>query len=108
MGDRSTVGLIEPAGKETRMRIIRRKRTVTIETCSFRKWQDEGSEETFSCPNCGKTFESNPLLGAAIEKYLPEIVDEPKSVLALPEAREAESSCDKGCNEKTGGNHNHE
>jgi hypothetical protein len=82
------------------MKIIRRKRTIKIETCAFRQWQEEGTESSFSCPNCGKTFGQNPELSAAIEKLLPEIVDEPKTVLALPEATDAESSCDEGCADK--------
>jgi hypothetical protein len=51
------------------MKIIRRRRTVTIETCAFRRWQTEGTEESFSCPNCGKVFEQEPLPGAT--KSLP-------------------------------------
>ena len=90
------------------MKIIRRKRTVTIETCSFRRWQDQGQEDSFHCPNCGKTFEPNPQLTAAIGKVLPEVVDEPKSYRALPPATGMESSCDEECTEKTGGNNNHE
>jgi transcription initiation factor IIE alpha subunit len=82
------------------MKIIRRKRTIKIETCAFRQWQDEGTDSSFSCPNCGKTFGQNPELSAAIEKLLPEIVDEPKAVLALPEATETESACDEVCAEK--------
>ena len=90
------------------MKIIRRKRTVTIQTCSFQKWQSERKGESFSCPNCGKTFEPNPQLEAAIEKHLPEILDERKQVLALPEANVPESSCDQGCTETPEGIDNHE
>ena len=83
------------------MKIIRRKRTIKIETCAFRQWQSEGTESSFSCPNCGKTFETNPELNAAIEKLLPELVEEEiTNVRALPEARDLEGSCDEGCAEK--------
>ena len=90
------------------MKIIRRKRTITIETCAFRRWQDEGKDGSFSCPNCGKTFQQNEPLNAAIEKLLPELVDEPKLVRALPEPTETESSCDEECETQVGGNNNHE
>ena len=81
------------------MKIIRRKRTVTIQTCAFRQWQSDGQDGSFSCPNCGKTFQQNAELNAAIEKVLPSIVDEPREVRALPAAPVSESSCEGKCNE---------
>ena len=90
------------------MKIIRRKRTIKIETCAFREWQDEGKDSSFSCPNCGKTFGQNPQLNAAIERLLPELVEEPIEIRALPEPKDSGSSCDQGCTEKLEGDHNHE
>lgn len=87
------------AERETRMKIIRRKRTIKIETCSFQQWRNDGAEGNFNCPHCGKTFEPNAPLNAAIAKLLPEVTeDEP--VLLLPEKSEtSDADCDQGCNE---------
>lgn len=90
------------------MKIIRRRRIVKTKTCAFRQWQSEGADGSFNCPNCGKTFDKDSQLNAAITKLLPELVDEPIVVHALPEAKDAESSCDEGCTEKSEGNNNHE
>ena len=89
------------------MKIIRRKRTIKIKTCAFRQWRSEGTNEDFSCPNCGKTFE-NAGLNAAIEKLRPEFVYDTVTVRALLEVKDSESSCAEGCAEKIGGNINHE
>lgn len=78
------------------MKIIRRKRTVTIKKCEFRQWQSEGTDERFSCPNCGKTFEQTEL-NAAIEKLRSELVDDTVTVRALLEAKDPESPCGEGC-----------
>jgi transcription initiation factor IIE alpha subunit len=89
------------------MKIIRRKRTITIKTCEFREWQSKGMDERFSCPNCGKTFE-NAELNAAIEKLRHELVDDTVTIRGLLEVKASDSSCEQRCSEKPEGKNNHE
>ena len=84
------------------MKIIRHKRTIKIKTCSFQQWQDAGSEGNFNCPHCGKTFEPNAPLNAAIAKLLPALVEE-KPVGLLPESSDTnDAGCDEVCADKEG------
>ena len=71
------------------MKIIRTKRTIKIETCSFQQWRDAGAEGDFNCPHCGKTVVPNAPLNAAIAKLRPELISE-KPVALLPEGSDAE------------------
>ena len=89
------------------MKIIRRKRTITIKKCAFRQWQSEKTDERFSCPNCGKTFE-NTELNAAIKRLREELVDDTVTIRGLLEVKDSDRSCDQRCTEKPEGNNNHE
>ena len=81
------------------MKIIRHKRTIKIKTCSFQQWQDAGAEGSFNCPHCGKTFEPNAPLNAAIAKLLPEIVEDPPVALLTQGSVTVDEGCDEGCSE---------
>ena len=70
------------------MKIIRRTRTIKIKTCSFQQWREDGAEGSFNCPHCGKTFEPNAPLNAAIAKLRPQLIED-KPVALLPESSEA-------------------
>ena len=86
------------------MKIIRRKRTVTVETCAFKRWESEGTGDTFGCPNCGKVFERNAEL-TAVNAQLTAVISELKRKGELIEAPEPETEraappCQGDCTDK--------
>ena len=93
------------------MKIIRRKRTITIETCVFRRWQRDGMEGNFNCPNCGKRFqEEAPIAADSKPARLLESVTVRNTLLG-PSARERDGenqSCEQGCAEELGEQQGHE
>jgi hypothetical protein len=86
------------------MKIIRRKRTVTVETCAFKRWESAGTGDTFGCPNCGKVFERNAELTAA-NAQLTAVISEMKRKGELIEApilekESTDPSCGGECSDK--------
>ena len=86
------------------MKIIRRRRTITIETCAYRRWQTQGKETFFKCPNCGVVSGQDTQLNAADGRTAGliagtaaegEQIDPP-----APKCDNAGSACKGGCGHK--------